>query len=465
MSKKLLLLLSLGLSACTVGPNYKAPTNNIIDKWFSSSSKIASQEAINDEWWSVFDDPLLKKYIEKSSIYNKDVQIAIANINRARAVSRENNGSLLPSLNSTADAIRSKSSGANASFNSGEIRDVYDAGFDASWELDIFGGNRRNIESAEARIGSAMASYNNVMLSTFSEVAKNYYEARGAQKRIAITKKNTDLLKQTYDLVNIRLEAGEATQFDATRAKGEYEATQARLPNLEAELEVNIFSLSALLGLPPEALLEEMQIVKPLPNTLDIVPVGLRSDLIQRRPDIKMAERDLAASSADIGAEISNLFPKFFITGDVGAQARNFGDLFMASAGMWSFGPSMRWSVFEGGAIRARIDIEKAENQAALARYEKAVLEALSDTEAALTRYGREVETRTKLEQSAQSRREAVEIAQELLDAGEVDYLAVLDAQRELTSSEDDLVLSQTQAVIKLISLYTSLGGGWSQKD
>lgn len=465
MNKAALILLSLGLGACTVGPDYQAPNTTFMDKWFSSTSVVVSQEPINTQWWNAFNDPLLTKYIEQSAINNKDVQVAIANISRARAVRRENVGALLPSLDGSADATRSKSSGANSSFNSGEIRNIYDAGFDASWELDIFGGNRREIEASEARLGMAMASYNNVMLSTFSDVARNYYEARGMQKRIAITKQNVDLLKQTYDLVNTRMEIGESTQFDVSRAQGEYEATQSRLPNLQAELESNIFSLSVLLGLPPEALLEEMIVTQVLPNAPDIVPIGLRSDILRRRPDVQMAERELAASNADIGAEIANLFPKFYLTGDIGTQARTFGDLFMASAGMWSFGPSMRWSVFEGGAIRARIDIEKAENKAVLASYEKTVLEALSDTEKALTRYGREIETRNKLEQSTQSRREAVRLAQELLDAGEVDYLAVLDAQRELTSIEDSLVVSETDTITKLISLYTALGGGWVLLD
>jgi multidrug efflux system outer membrane protein len=461
MSKKLLLLLSLGVTACSVGPEYKAPNISFIDQWFSSSSEVISQDPIDTKWWSVFNDPLLTQYIQQAAVNNKDVQIAIANVNRARAVRQENAGTLSPTIDSSAAATRSKSSAANSSFNSGEIRNIYDAGFDASWELDIFGGNRRAIEAADARIGSAMASYNNAMLSTFSEVARNYYEARGTQKRIAINKKNTDLLKQTYGLVNARLEAGEATQFDATRARGEYEATQARLPNLEAALEVNIFSLSVLLGLAPEALLDQMKIVQALPSVPNIVPVGLRSDLLRRRPDVQMAERDLAASNADIGEETANLFPKFFITGDIGRQARNFGDLFMASAGLWSFGPSVSWSVFDGGAIRARIDVEKAENKAALANYEKVVLEALSDTEKALTRYGREIETRNKLAQSVNSRREAVNLAEVLFDAGEADYLSVLDAQRELTLSEDDLINSEAQTVIKLISLYTALGGGW----
>ncbi len=461
MTKAAILLLSLGLSACTMGPDYKAPKIDLFDKWFSASPTQVSQEPIHTEWWNIFDDALLSKYIEQSAVHNKDVQIALANIKRARAVRGETRGTLMPSLGSNVEATRSKSSSANSSFNSGDIRNVYDAGFDASWELDIFGGTRREIEASDARLGIAKASYNNVMLSTFSDVARNYYEARGVQKRIAITQQNIDLLKQTYDLINARLNVGEATQFDADRARGEYEATQAQLPNLNAALEVNIFSLSTLLGLPPEALLDEMKTVQPLPYAPEIVPVGLRSDILRRRPDVKIAERELAASSADIGAEIANLFPKFSLTGDIGTQARNFSDLFMASAGMWSFGPSMRWSVFDGGSIRARIDIEKAENQAALAAYEKTILEALADAEKALTRYGREIETRNQLEKSLQTRRSAVTLAQELLDAGEVDYLAVLDAQRELTTSEDSLVVSEIQTMIKLIALYTALGGGW----
>lgn len=463
MYKAILLTATLALGACSVGPNYQSPQLSVVDKWFSLSSERVSQDPINFEWWTVFDDPLLTKYIEASAENNKDVQIALANINRARAVRLGSGSAFLPSLSSNAEGTRSKSSGANSTFTSGEIRDVYDAGFDASWQLDIFGGTRRSLEASQARLGAATASYNDVMLSTFSEVARNYYEARGLQKRIAITKQNTDLLKQTYDLINTRLTVGEATQFDVTRARGEYEATKARLPNLEAELAVNTFSLSVLIGLPPEALLEEMLVVQPFPTAPDIVPVGLRSDLLRRRPDIQIAERELAASSADIGAETANLFPQFFITGDIGSQASTFADLFMASAGMWSFGPSMRWSVFEGGAIRARIDIEKAENQAALAMYEKAVLEALGDTEKALTRYGREIETLNQLEKSVQSRREAVTLAQELLDAGEVDYLAVLDVQRELTAGEDNLIVSEIATITKLISLYTTLGGGWDK--
>lgn len=460
--KNYIVLLTAGLLvSCSVGPNYQAPNNNYADGWASS------QEGVNDkatvvQWWTAFNDPLLTRYIEQAAQNNKDVQVATANVTRARALRRESNSGFFPTIGANADASRSKSSEAVSSNNNGgQVRNLYDAGFDASWELDVFGGTRRTVEAADARVGSAVASYHDIMLTTFSDVARTYYEARGFQKRIAITQQNSNLLKQTYELIETRLQAGEASEFDVTRARGEYQATLARVPNLQADLEASIYTLSVLLGLPPEALLGEMQQVKALPTPPDLVPVGLRSDILRRRPDVRMAERELAASSADIGAETAELFPKFFLTGDIGSQARVFGDLFTAAGGLWSLAAAMQWSVFEAGAIQARIDVEKAENKAALATYEKTVLEALADAETALTRYGREIETRKKLEQSIQSRRNAVQLAQNLLDAGESDYLEVLDAQRELTSSEDTLVISETNTIIKLVALYTALGGGW----
>jgi multidrug efflux system outer membrane protein len=175
-----------------------------------------------------------------------------------------------------------------------------------------------------------------------------------------------------------------------------------------------------------------------------------------------MAERELAASIADIGVETADLFPKFFVTGDAGSQARVFGDVFSAAGGMWSLGSLVQWPIFEGGAIRARIKAEEAESEAALAAYEQSVLNALADTESALTRYGQELETRKRLAEGVKSRRESAALASELFDAGEEDYLAVLDAERELAASEDNLVVSETNSITKLIALYAALGGGWS---
>lgn len=466
IKKQILTAATICLAGCAVGPDYKAPAQGgFLDTWFSAHSLTISQEPINTSWWGVFEDPLLDKYIASAAENNKDLKIALANIRSARASRREEGGAFWPSIGGSGNAERSKSSSASNAFNSGQIINRYDATFDASWELDIFGGTRRSYEAAEARFGESTAQYQDVMLSTLSEVARTYYEARGLQKQIAITEQNTQLLKETMSVIQDRLQAGEASDFDLSRAQGEYELNRARLPNLRAQQRASIYTLSVLLGQPPEALIEEMSSVQPLPTPPDIVPVGLRSEILRRRPDIRVAERELAASVADIGAETSELFPKFFLTGDIGSQARLFGDIFTAGSGVWSLASMIQWSVFEGGAIRARIDIEKAESQAALAAYEKTVLEALRDAETALTRYGEELETRKRLRQGVESRRKSVALAKELFNAGEQDYLAVVDAERQLIISEDDLIISETNSITKLITLYTTLGGGWETFD
>ncbi len=450
----------LFLTACSVGPDYKAPEMSVSGDWASQDGAVSTGQ-LQAQWWKVFDDPLLEQYITAAAKNNKDVRIALANVRKARASRKEEAGAFFPDISGSSSADRSQSSGASSGANSGQVRDNYDAGFDASWEIDVFGGTRRSVEAADARVGSAVAGYQDVLLSVLSETARSYYEARGLQKQIAILEKNTNLLNQTFELVQARLEVGETSEFDLARARGELQLTRARIPNLEADLKARIFTLSVLLGQPPEALLAQMQEVKSLPTPPDIVPVGLRSDILRRRPDIRQAERETAAAVADIGVETAELFPKFFLTGDIGTQALLFGDLFTAASKVWSLGAMMNWSVFEGGAIRARIEGAEADSEAALIAYEKAVLEALADVETALTRYGQELETRRRLQEGVQSRLQAVSLARELFDVGEEDYLAVLDAERELTASEDDLIVSETQSIIKLISLYTALGGGW----
>lgn len=454
MKKILCVSMALCLSACTVGPDYQSPTLSFADKWFSQDEQVTAIQKIDTQWWENFNDPLLNQFIMVATENNKDLAISLANLKAARASKQESAGSLFPQINGDANADRSKST------SSSKVSHSYDASFDASWELDIFGGNRREVEAANARIGASEAEYHDVMLSVLSETARSYYEARGLQKRIDNTNRNAQLLKETYGVIQDRLNIGETSEFDLSRAQSEYELTYAQIPNLRAQLKVAIYSLSVLLGQPPESLLEKMEAVKPLPTPPDIVPVGLRSDILRRRPDVRKAERDLAASIADIGVETSELFPKFFLTGDVGSQASLFGDLFTGGTGIWSLASAVQWSVFEGGAIRARIDQKKAESEAALALYEKTVLEALLDAESALTRYGEELETRRRLGRGVQSLTKSVALAKELYSAGEQDYLAVVDAERQLIASEDDLIISETNSITKLIALYTALGGG-----
>lgn len=459
----LALICALGLSACAVGPDYQEPGFSIADKWFSrdADSPVSADAPVDTTWWTVFDDPLLTTYIEQAAAYNNDVESALARVTAARAARRVQSGAFFPQVDASASAVRSGSSDASSGFNSGEIRNSFDAGFDASWELDIFGQTRRSVEAADARVGSAVADYHAVMLSTLSEVARTYYEARGQQKRIIITENNATLLKETFDLAQARFEAGEASAFDTSRAQAEYEQILSRLPNLQAELQASLYSLGVLTGQMPEALLDEMATVQPLPAPPDLVPVGLRSELLRRRPDIERAERTLAAEVADIGVATAELFPKFFLTGAAGTDSRLFGDLFRAAAGAWSLGALVEMPIFRAGALRAQIDIEDAEAQAAFVDYEQTVLEAIADAETALIRYGKELETQKRLENVVTSRRRSISLADELFNAGEEDYLAVLDAERELIAAEDALVISETQTLTNLIALYTALGGGW----
>lgn len=442
------------LSSCTVGPDYRPPERRFADGWASAPVAGAPEKKeVATEWWTVFNDPQIEKYIHAAVVRNYDLEAARASVLRARALRRESAAPFYPSLRANTAVTRQRSGGETSSTFSGAL--------DASWEIDIFGGTRRATEAAGARLEVAEENRRAVLLSVLAEVARNYYDVRGFQKRIAITQKNIDLQEQTYKLVETLFQLGEASAFDLSRARGQLELTQSRLPDLDAEMRAGIFRLSVLLGQPPEALLEEMTVVKPLPAPPDVVPVGLRSDMLRRRPDVRAAERELAASTADIGAATARLYPDFSLTGVVGRSARVLSDLFEPGSGIFSIGQFLRWPIFEGGALRARISAEGAEAEQAAALYEQRVLESLADAETALTRYAQKLNTRSRLQDAVESRRRSVELARALFDSGEEDFLSVLDAERELVNAEDELVRSETDTILNLVTLYTALGGGW----
>ncbi|MBZ0221374.1 MAG: efflux transporter outer membrane subunit [Candidatus Methylomirabilis sp.] len=444
---------SLLFSSCAVGPDYKAPEPLVQDQWFSEQVGEAGMRGPATDWWKVLGDPQLEKYINAAVARNKELDAARAIALRARALRSESAAPFYPTLGANAAAVRQRSGGETSSAFSGTL--------DSSWEIDVFGGTRRATEAAGARVEGAEENRRAVLLSVLAEVARNYYAVRGFQKRIAITQKNIELQERTYRLVDTLFQLGEASAFDLSRARGQLELTQSRLPDLEAEMRAGIFRLSVLLGQPPEALLEEMSAVKPLPAPPDVVPVGLRSDILRRRPDVRAAERELAASVADIGAATARLYPDFSLTGAVGSSARVLSDLFQSGSGIFSIGSFLRWPIFEGGALRARIKAEGAEADQAEALYEQSVLDALADAETALTRYAQKLNTRNRLQNAVESRQRSVELARALFDSGEEDFLSVLDAERELVNAEDELVRSETDTILNLITLYTALGGGW----
>ena len=387
MLKNLLIISSFFLlTACTVGPDYKKP-----------EQKFTTQE-IEISWWKIFNDPLLNKYIEIGVKENKNIHVSIANLRRARAFRQEKVASFVPVINFN---NLSKVSESDLS----KVK-LFDSGFDSSWEIDIFGGNKRGVETATALVGSAVENYHDVLLSVISNIARNYYEARGAQQQIKITQGNANLFKQTMKLIETRLQLGEANEFDFVRSKGEYQLTLSRIPNLEASMKSSIFALSILLGKPPEFLLSEMQVFKQFPKAPAKINIGLRADILNRRPDVRKAERELAASVADIGVETANLYPKFFLLGDIGSRARTFSDMLTIGSGKyWSLGGFVDWSIFQGGAIRARIKSKQAISDGFYASYEQAILNALFDAQTALERYQQEIETFELLQTSVRPKK------------------------------------------------------------
>ena len=477
MKKHLILttaLSSIFLSGCTaVGPDYRAPDIKTHQEWFSSEASmkvVDKNEDIDTKWWEIFKDETLNEFIKEAVAHNLDIKIAEANIRTARALRETKKAGFYPSLDLGAKAARevmSTNNGfpVNLSLGGTKVNPrttySYETGFDSSWEIDLFGGTRRSVEAANARLEATIEKRHDILLSVMAEVARNYAELRGVQLQISNIQQNIDLEKKTVSLILERHKAGDSNKFDLARSEAQLIATEAALPNLTADMRSNIYRLSVLTGQEPQALLNRLLKQSPLPILPDIVPVGLRSDILRRRPDIRQAERQLAAETADIGVAKSDLFPKFFLTGSAGLQSLSFGDLFQSTSGALSLGPSIQWPIFKGGEISARIKAKESSTDAAALNYEKAVLSALEDAETALVRYGQELETRKKLEIVVTTNQDVLNLAIQRYESGETDLLDLLDAERHLIKSKNDLALSETRTVTNLISLYKALGGGW----
>ncbi len=461
----LLSLTCLSLAGCTLGPDYSAPLSDVGDEWFSSEDgevKLDTQSSPN-AWWKQLKDPTLNTLIEQAVEENKDIGVAAANVTRAKALRRMNAAEFYPAIGVGADATKEGISqrGTSSQFVGEKERNSFSTSLDASWEIDLFGRIARSTEAADADYEAAIEERRGVLLATIAELVSNYYQVRGYQKRIAIAERNIELLRETESVAESRFNAGAVSELDLARAQGEREAVEATLPSLRAEMMAGIYRISVLTGQMPESHVATLAATKPLPMPPDQVPVGLRSDLLKRRPDIRQAERMLAASNAQIGVAEANLFPQLSLTGSVGTDARYFSDLFTVDGLAYSIGSAINWSLFEGGALRADIARAEAVNLAALRSYEQTVLLALEETEAALIRYGKEWQTLRRLLATLESRQRAHNIAKLRYEAGEEDFIAILDAERTLIGVRNDIIESETRILVNLTQLYKALGGGW----
>jgi NodT family efflux transporter outer membrane factor (OMF) lipoprotein len=465
------ILVSVALSACTLAPRYRqAPRVAASPDWIAA----APATSVDPNWWRALKDPELSGLVDAALAHNLDLRAAAAHVREARANRDGAFGQSLPQLALAGAANRNELS-ANGELPINRIPgfsrhfNLFDAGFDASWEIDFWGRNARGVEAANARVASATEALRDVQVQTIAEVVRTYVDLRSAQARLASAARDSEARDQTAALVSARLKAGEAARSDEAMALQQSSAARSEVAGLRADTRAAAYRLALLTARPPEALVAlAEQTETPVGNlvaTLDAelpeAGAGLRSDVLRRRPDVRQAERELAAATADVGVATADYFPRITLLGSIGQQSRDTGNFFSASSTRYQFGPSLSWPIFSAGSIRARVKAAGARADAAAALYEKAVLTALSDSETALNRYAEAGAQRRDLASAREHAALALDLAGQRYQAGEDDLPTLLAAQSGYSAVEQSALAARAAELAAFVSLYKALGGGW----
>ena len=467
MTRKLAFPALLLVSACTtVGPDYAAPESAVADDWLEP----ASSAAIDPRWWDNFGDPMLASLIEQALAGSPDVAEARARLAEARANRDAVRGAQLPEAQASGSATQNRLSEngqiplANVPGFDPEFS-LFDLGFDASWEIDFWGRHARRAEVAEARVGAGEAALHDVLVTLTGEIARTYVALREAQAQERAARETAGALAELARLTELRYRAGESSRLEYESAASAAESAEQRVPQATAASAAAAYRLGRLAGQPPEAIVPELLAPQPIPNAPEAILVGVRSELLSRRPDVRRAERELAASSAQIGVATADLFPRFSLLGGLGFQARSVSDLFAGESLRYAIGPSFSWPIFAGGRIRAQIRGAEAANAAALARYEAAVLGALADSESAINGFLAD-KRREDFAQAALARQQdAFALVEQQFEAGEINRLALEQARLDLVARERELAEARAGAATAAAALYKALGGAWQAVD
>lgn len=457
-----LLLLSASTllwTSCAVGPNYHEPKTPTPATFANASSVATTNGQFNQAWWRTFNDPLLERLIARASTNNYDLLRALARLREARALWTEAQFDFAPTVRSENhyDKLQVSKDAQGPRSRRGEL---YRVGFDATWELDLWGAVRRNVEAARATVQSVEATRDDVLVSVQAEVAVNYIQLRGAQSQLAVAIRNATNQSQTLSLAIALRDGGQGTQLDVARARSLLNATLASIPPLEASAQSSIYRLSVLCGLPPAALTDELLQQSTFPKTPTELVLTEPAELLRHRPDVRAAERSLAATTARIGVEVADLFPRVTLNGTVALQASSFSGLTAPGADAYSFGPHISWAAFDLGRVRQRIKAADARTEAALATYQQTVLLALEETENSLVALSRERQRFAFLTEAERAASEAVDLARQRYRDGIADYLSVLDSERTLLSLQEQLVTTQTLTTTRLIAVFKTFAWG-----
>jgi len=476
MKRSLFFLTSLcsALAGCPVGPNYQRPQMAVEPEFAPLPEKATAQPYAvtpgpgpTTQWWTALNDPELNILMEHAIAANHDLRLATARVREARARRTIVGAGRYPDLNVSSSYARERASKNAWPYSAFDVpgfpweADLYQAGFDASWELDIFGGVRRQIEAANADLEASVENGRSVLVSVLAEVARNYVELRGLQQRLEIAGRDLQAQRQTLELTKEQARKGVARQLDVSRAAAQVSTTEASLPRLRNLQWQVMHRLAVLTGQQPGTLVPTLSPTKPIPVPPAEVSTGVPADLLRRRPDIRRAERELAAATARVGAATADLYPRFSLSGSFSLQSSDVGKFLNGDSAAFGFGPALRWPIFDAGALRAAVKVRNAQQEQALVRYEQTVLQALEEVHDALTAFITEQDRRRSLQAAVQANEEAAELAAGLYRQGLTDFTNVLDAERQLYQSQQELRQSETTVTTSLVALYKALGGGW----
>jgi len=507
-----ILALPLAAGGCMVGPDYQPPASTVNPQFTETqppattrpTSTVTTRDGGPTEWWTTFRDPELEKLIGRAAKGNKNLAVAASRVRQARAQRGITGSSLFPTLTVKPGYQRSRGSqnvslsglggsggktaaaaargrvspaevaspisnpaagGPQSPLGSGGLpgvnEDLYEVGFDSTWEIDVFGGQRRQVESAIDLVQASQEDQRDMLVSVMAEVARNYIQLRGLQLQLNIAKQNLAAQQDILDLTTSRYKAGFVTDLDVARQATQVSTTAAALPALDAQIRVTIHTIGVLLGEDPNALASELLTDGPIPPVPPEIPIGLPSELLRRRPDIRRAERDLASATANVGVAVADLYPKFSITAAFGFDTNKPKYLADWNSKYWALSPGVSWPIFDAGRIHFNIDAQREAAAQALDNYQQTVLQALKDVEDALDNYRTEQLRRQSLADASASAHQATELARQQYEQGIVDFVTVLTAEQVEFGAEDSLAQSDRAISTDLVALYKALGGGW----
>lgn len=479
-----LLALSLLLAGCAVGPDYQSPQAQTPASWRDLPSQAASKpqaSAINPDWWKSFNDPQLNSLIDRAIAGNLSLQQAVLRIAGAREQLSQARGGLFPSINGSASAQKQQlgakgmleSNGVYSQLdqNAPELRSsldsltqpvsLYQGSFDASWELDLWGKVRRQVEAADAQQQESIESRNDALVSLEAEVARAYLQLRGAQSITRTLQTQIEVAQQTLELTQSQQRNGLAPQLDVENARAQLSSLRAQLPQYQAQTRQAMNGLAVLLGKPPGALDNELMTEKALPALPAAVPVGIPSTLARRRPDIRQAEANLHAATANIGVSVAQLFPSLSLTGQIGVRNTDADYLDNWSSHFYSYGPSLSIPIFQGGRLVSSVKLSRAQQANSALNYRQTVLTALQDVENALVSYRTDQERVTQMDETVSALQSSFDLASDSYRKGLSTFLDVLDAQRQLAQAKQQAEQARVQSSLDLVALYKALGGGW----